>query len=435
MLVSAATVIGLNACSGSQDAVMPPDSPPGTSKTDPEPAGDQPEAPAPSTTKSDGASTSPAPTTAAPATTAATTTSSSPTTLAPLQGLAYAEVASGLPFPILALSPPADDRLFIATKDGQVWIHDGTSVGDTPFLDIRDLVRNDGEQGLLGMAFHPDYPDDGRFFVHYTSGGGDTVLAEYGVDAEDPSRARPDGTVIFTADQPAANHNGGMLQFGRDGFLYLGLGDGGAANDRFGHGQRADTVLGALLRLDVSMPGTQQPAQTPTVAGGDPRVWAYGLRNPWRFAIDGDLIYIGDVGQANYEEISVARIDTGGLNFGWPITEALHCFSPRSGCSVDGLTLPLVEIPHSDAGTCSITGGLVYRGSAIPELEGHYFYSDFCGGYLRSFVVADGVATGAMDWTDQVGALGSVTSFGQDAAGELYVLTAGGSVLRIEAVR
>jgi hypothetical protein len=225
-------------------------------------------------------------------------------------------------------------------------------------------------------------------------------------------------------NQPAANHNGGTIAFGPDGYLFIGLGDGGGGGDTFGTGQPVDDLLGNLLRIDVDGDPYAIPAGNPYAdSDGADEVWANGLRNPWRFWFDEDLIYIGDVGQNAYEEINVAPADAAGLNYGWPITEGLHCFEPASDCDLGGLTQPVVEVEHGDAGTCSIAGGVVYRGAAIPELTGHYFYSDFCGGWLRSFLIADGVATDVRDWTDQVGAPGNVVSFGTDAAGEIYLLT------------
>jgi len=211
-----------------------------------------------------------------------------------------------------------------------------------------------------------------------------------------------------------------MLQFGPDGLLYLGLGDGGGAGDRFGNGQDTGTLLGGLVALSVD---------------GDPNptLFAYGLRNPWRFWIDAGLIYIADVGQNRFEEVTVAPLEPG-LNYGWPITEGLSCFKPSSGCDVSGLTLPQVEVPLGEAGACAITGGIVYRGASIPELVGHYFYSDFCGGYLRSFRYEDGQVVDETDWTDQVGIPGRVVSFGVDGAGEMYVLTTD-AVYRVVAVR
>lgn len=376
-------------------------------------------------------------TTAAP-----TVTTAAPTTTLPLLGLTYEEVAVVGGFPVLVAPAPGDDRLYIVEKQGTIRILGDDGVLDDPFLDISGAVRNNREQGLLGLAFSPDFAASGRFYVHYTISNGDGRLSEFtaepGSDRVDPSTER----ILLTIDQPASNHNGGMLQFGPDGFLYLALGDGGRSNDRFGNGQRPDTILGTILRMDVLQitvagdppPPIATPGDNPFVdGGGDPLVWAYGLRNPWRFWIDeqSSEIYIADVGQRSFEEIDVVPLEPAGYNFGWPITEALHCFSPSNGCDTAGLTLPFVEIAHSDAATCSVTGGVTYRGSAIPELTGHYLYSDFCGGYLRSFLAVDGQATEQTDWTDQVGTLRQVTSFGVDSEGEVLVVSAEGAIYRI----
>ena len=323
------------------------------------------------------------------------------TTLSPLQSLAYEEAAVA-EFPI-QMVPWTPGFEMVATKDGQVFLYDGEQLSQTPVLDISDQVHNEGERGLLSIAVHPD--DTNRVFLHYSADGGDTVVSGFTWANE----ALIDEQVLLTQGQPAGNHNGGMIQFGPDGALYLGLGDGGGANDTFGNGQNPDTLLGSLVRIDVD-------------GGSEPAVWQYGLRNPWRFWIDGDLVYIADVGQNAYEEVNVSDLGEG-VNYGWPITEALHCFSPSSGCDTGGLTLPVIEVSHGDAGTCSITGGLVYRGSAIPEIDGHFFYSDYCGGYLHSLVYRDGEVVEEMDWTDQVGVAGNVPSFGVDGSGELYVLT------------
>ena len=320
-------------------------------------------------------------------------------------------------FPIQMVARPGATDSYIATKEGRVWIFDGSSVGES-VLDIRDQVFNDGERGLLSIALHPD--DTSRFFAHYTDNGGDTVVSEFGFDGRqiDPASER----FLLRVDQPAGNHNGGMIQFGPDGRLYVGLGDGGGSNDRFGNGQNRETLLGGIVALAVD---------------GEPNsvLFQYGLRNPWRFWIDqeSETVYIADVGQNAYEEVSVAPFEAN-LNFGWPITEGLHCFRPPSGCDTAGLTLPVVEVNHGNGGTCSITGGVVYDGSAIPELAGHFFYSDFCGGYLRSLVWSDGQVVDEVDWTGDVGVPGQVVGFGVDGAREMYVMTTG-RVLRVVAIR
>ena len=361
--------------------------------------------------------------------------------LPPLQSLVYRTVAE-VDFPIDLAPLPGSGLLVIASKEGRLWLHDGGELRSEPFLDIRDRVRNRGEQGLLGMAFSPDYPETGRLFLHYTALDGDTVLAEYTADGGSADPAAE--AVLWRVGQPAGNHNGGTIAFGPDGYLYMGLGDGGGAGDRFGHGQNGQTPLGALLRFDVSAPGALSPA--PGNPFPAPEVWAVGLRNPWRFTIDfpSGLIVIADVGQDLFEEVSIAPADAPGLNYGWPVTEGRHCFRPASGCDAAGLTLPVLEVEHGDAGTCSITGGVVYRGAEIPELYGHYLFSDYCGGYLRSFPV-DAFAGAAppyaplaeppLDWTGQAGVPGQVASFGVDAAGEVYVLVSEGRVLRLEALR
>ncbi len=372
-----------------------------------------------------------------------TTTTEAPTTtttLPLLTGIAYEKVAGGFSFPVFVDAPLGDDRLFVVSKDGQIHIVKDGAVLVEPFLDIRELARNDGEQGLLGLAFHPDYPANGLFYVHFSDRHGDTKVFEYRTSSNPDLANLETGRLIFVTTQPASNHNGGMLAFGPDGYLYVGLGDGGGANDRYGNGQRPDTVLGTLLRLDVDggdpVGGVEYaiPADNPFLAGGGAaEVWAYGLRNPWRFSFDGDLLYIGDVGQNRWEEIDVAPAADPGVNYGWPITEGTNCFSPSSGCNSDGLHLPVIEFPHSEG--CSVTGGYVYRGEAIPELDGRYFYSDYCGGFLRSFFYVDGAATDPQDHTGEVGSLVNVTSFGTDGFGELYATTAGGDLWKLVAER
>ena len=297
--------------------------------------------------------------------------------------------------------------------------------GGDPVLDISGQVFNDGERGLLGAAFHPLFEPGSLLVVHYTDRGGDTMVASFPV-VDDVADGQAE-QVVLRVEQPAGNHNGGMIQFDASGYLYVGMGDGGGANDRFGNGQNLDSLLGSILRLSITDgAGYTIPDDNPFIdlAGARPEIWAWGLRNPWRFWIDdpSGQMFIGDVGQNQYEEVDVIAMDSGGTNLGWPITEGLHCFSPPSGCDTTGLTLPLLEVSHADARSCSITGGIVYRGTAIPELAGIYFFSDYCAGYLRGFSPNDpGAVT---DYTDEIGGSpGSVTSFGEGADGEMYLTT------------
>jgi len=319
--------------------------------------------------------------------------------------LAY-QPAADLNFPVQLTARPGEAHSYVITKNGRVWPYDGSTIAEAPVLDILERVRNDGEQGLLSMALHPT--DPARFYLHYSDASGDTVVSEFTFSS--PEQADPASErVLVQVDQPAGNHNGGMIQFAPDGALILGLGDGGGAGDGFENGQNPDTLLGGLVSIDVEG------------AEPNPTKYAMGLRNPWRFWIDGETIYIADVGQNAYEEVSVVPLQPD-HNFGWPILEGLNCFS-TSDCDGSGMVTPVLEVEHGDAGTCSITGGPVYRGASLPQLAGHYFYSDYCGGYLRSFLFADGAATELRGWTEQVGVPGQVTGFGVDGAGEMYVTT------------
>jgi glucose/arabinose dehydrogenase len=345
-------------------------------------------------------------------------------------------VGSGFSSPLYLTNPPGDPaRLFIVEQTGAIRIIKDGNVLPTPFLDISDRISAGGEQGLLGLAFYPDYAGTGRFIVHYTDPAGDTHLSIFQVTA-DPDVADPASEqVILTADQPYPNHNGGQVVFGPDGYLYLGLGDGGSANDPEGRAQNLSDLLGSILRLDVSSGNSYTvPADNPFVgqAGTRPEVWSYGLRNPWRFSFDRSTedLYIADVGQDQYEEVDVAPSAAGsgkGVNFGWNIMEGAHCLGGGQ-CDQTGLTLPDLEYSHRLG--CSITGGYVYRGSAIPDLQGIYFYADYCKGWVRSFRYTGGQATELTDWpTLRPGA--PVLSFGEDAAGELYVLSASGDVFKV----
>jgi glucose/arabinose dehydrogenase len=352
--------------------------------------------------------------------------------------LGYEVVTSALDFPLALTAPTGDSRLFIAEKSGRVRVVKNGTLLTAPFLDISTLVSTGNEQGLLGLAFDPQYAVNGRFFVSYTNVDGSNVLASYTRSTGNPDVAAPASAAIrLTVPQPFSNHNGGHIVFGPDGFLYMGIGDGGSGGDPQGNGQDPSDLLGSTLRLDVSAAtGYTIPPSNPfvNVAGRRGELWDLGLRNPWRFSFDrqtGDL-YIADVGQSDREEVNVARQLGGGgkgLNYGWAITEGTTCFV-GSNCNRTGLTDPVLEYTHANG--CSITGGHVYRGSAIPELAGTYFYSDFCSGWVRSFRFVNGVATAQTSWS-ALDTGRNVVSFGEDAAGELYVLTSDGTVSRIVA--
>ena len=347
------------------------------------------------------------------------------------------EVVSGLGFPDGLTAPPGDPhRLFIVEKGGLIRIvRDGTLL-PAPFLDLSNRVSTRREQGLLGLAFDPDYASNGRFIVHYTDLNGNTSVSFFRVDPANPDRADPASeSVILALDQPGPNHNGGQILFGADGMLYIGLGDGGSEGDPAGRGQSLNDLFGNILRVDVSSgTGYTIPPDNPFVGRTDARgeLWSVGLRNPWRFTFDpatGDL-YVGDVGQDKWEEIDVVTAAQGagrGANFGWNVMEGAHCFADPN-CSPDKFTLPVLEYSHSEG--CSVSGGYVYRGSAIPALQGNYFYGDFCGGWVRSFRLQNGQAVDQRDWPELAPG-GHVPSFGQDAAGELYVLSDEGRVFRI----
>lgn len=379
--------------------------------------------------------TAPTTTTAPPTTTSPESSTSSTTTVPPTTTttvpldqlrLAAVEIASGLETPVLLLADPDGGADLVVEQTGRVVRLDADR---TVALDLRDDVRYGGEQGLLGLAFHPDFARNRLAYVNYTGDGGQTVIEQFRVD-EGGSFDVASGIVILEIPQPAANHNGGMIAFGPDGYLWIGTGDGGGSDDRYRQGQRADTLLGAMLRIAVGIDGVETyaiPPDNPYAdgTGGAPEVWAIGLRNPWRFAFDADRVWIADVGQNRIEEVSAAPASDGGLNYGWPIMEGSDCFG-SSSCDSSALVLPTTEYDHGSG--CSITGGYVYRGEAIPELTGQYFYSDFCSGFIRSY--AD--ATGDIDWTPIVGSIPSVSGFGIGGDGELYVVSLSGTVHRLE---
>ncbi len=398
---------------------------------------------APTTTAPPTTTTAPA-TTAAPGTTVSPSTTTAPTTTTTTLPPSIDEVELGLELvaqgfrqPVLVTAPDDDPRLFVVDQPGIVWVIDG---GDPEvFLDISDDVSFGGERGLLGLAFHPGYAGNGLFYVNYTARDGATIVDAFSVSA-DPARADPTSREqILRVAQPAGNHNGGMIAFGPAGHLWIGMGDGGASNDRFRNGQDPDTVLGAMLRISVGpdIDGYEIPADNPFVTGGGaPEVWATGLRNPWRFAFGPaagfgtDVVFIADVGQNRIEEVNAVSADTPGLNYGWPVKEGSECFRSES---CDGFFVPPVaEYSHSEG--CSVTGGFVYEGAAIPALRGHYLYGDYCTGFVRSVLrrqAGDDVTEITEHDLLPAGSVRNLTSFGRDASGELYLLSQGGAVFRL----
>ncbi|MEO8612191.1 MAG: PQQ-dependent sugar dehydrogenase [Chloroflexota bacterium] len=349
------------------------------------------------------------------------------------------EVASDLTRPVfLTHAGDGSGRMFIVEQGGKIRVMNDGKLLETPFLDVSKIVARDAnERGLLGLAFHPDYKQNGQFFIDYTDTQGDTSIARYIVSTDNPDVAASDsGEVILHIHQPYANHNGGDIMFGPDGYLYIGMGDGGSGGDPQGNGQNPAALLAKILRIDVN--GTDGdklyaiPADNPYVnnAALAPEVWAMGVRNPWRYSFDrqtGDL-YIGDVGQNQYEEVDFQPADSkGGENFGWNIMEGLHQYS---GAAVpDGLTSPFFEYSHSDGG-CSVTGGYVYRGEALPDLQGVYLFGDYCSGNVwASYRDAAGAWQTNLFMQTQF----QISSFGEDESGEVYLINHGGSVLRFEA--
>ncbi len=346
------------------------------------------------------------------------------------------KVAGGFSRPThLTHAGDGSGRLFVVEQPGRIRILRNGVVLPSPFLDLTDRVSCCGERGLLSVAFPPGYSAKKHFYVYYTARSGDITIARYRT-SDTPDLADPASeTVVLTiAHRQFSNHNGGQLAFGPDGFLYIGAGDGGGAGDPLRSGQSTSTLLGKLLRIDVesgaspySIPAGNPFANRP---GSRPEIWAYGLRNPWRFSFDRATrdLYIADVGQNLYEEINFQPVATaGGQNYGWNTMEGRHCF--QSGCSTTGLVLPVTEYNHS-AGDCSVTGGFVYRGARYPALQGIYFYADYCTGRLWS------LSRRGPDWqSSELRTTGlAISSFGEDEAGELYLVDqAGSAVYRLAA--
>ena len=331
------------------------------------------------------------------------------------------------------------DRLFVVEQTGKIRIIKRGVVLATPFLDMTGKVATGFEQGLLGLAFHPNLKKNGRFYIDFTRRNGDTAINEYRVSTSNPDRANTSTRRrILTVDQPYENHNGGHIAFGRDGYLYIAMGDGGASGDPGNRAQRLSSLLGKILRIDVNRrSGSKQyrnPSSNPYVGRkGRNEIWSYGLRNPWRFSWDRvkGALWIGDVGQSRYEEINRSGLKHGAgraKNFGWRRLEGNHCYLPSSGCGHKGTAKPVVEYGRTDG--CSVTGGYVYRGSASPALYGRYVFGDYCTGRIWTISrKASRPATKRLLIDTNL----NISSFGEDAAGELYVVDHGGGIYRLTA--
>jgi glucose/arabinose dehydrogenase len=366
---------------------------------------------------------------------------SSAVTAAP--AVVLSKVVDGLDSPVYVTSArDGTGRTFIVEQTGRIRVIKNGVLLPTPFLDLSGAVSTGSEQGLLGLAFHPSYKRNGLFFVNFTRADGDTVIYRYRASTTNPDVAvRSTARRIMTVDQPYANHNGGMIAFGPDGYLYIGMGDGGSGGDPGNRAQRLDSLLGKILRINVNGSTSTRnyliPSSNPYVGRyGRNEIWSRGVRNPWRFSFDrrtGDL-WIGDVGQKRYEEIDRARNTSTstsrgrGVNFGWRVMEGRHCYNPATGCNKAGKRLPVVEYSHSEG--CSVTGGYVYRGAEIPSLYGRYVFADYCSGKI--WTVPSGGASPLTKRllidTDMM-----ISSFGESARGELYVVDHRGAVYRFRA--
>lgn len=413
--------------------VTPPTRPPASATPSPAPTMGSP-SPIPPSVTADPTPT-PVPATLSPVPQPSPSATATPEALADLTSmrLELQLVAGGLETPV-GLAHAGDDsgRLFVVEKVGRIRVYQDGELLAAPLLDISDRVGSaQSEQGLLGLAFHPGYAENGLFFVNYTDRQGATVVSRFsmaagwepgGPPAADPGSEMP----MLKLDQPAGNHNGGHLAFGPDGYLYIGTGDGGGSGDKYGNGQNGTTLLGAMLRLDVDSgePYTI-PADNPFVGDPDIRdeIWALGLRNPWRYSFDrltGDL-YIADVGQNVYEEVNLQpAAQAGGQNYGWPIMEASHCFPADRQCDQAGLTLPLIEYDHKQG--CSVTGGYVYRGEEFPGFQGVYLFGDYCSGRIWGMAAQAG---GEPQVVELAMADVQLSAFGEDEGGELYLLDMG----------
>lgn len=348
--------------------------------------------------------------------------------------LSLSTFVSGLDSPIFMVSPPGDPRQFIVERAGRIRIRQNGAVLAIPFLDMSARVTVAGEGGLLSMAFDPQFASNGRFYVYYTDAA-TNIIVERRTVSGNPNLADSTSAleILRIAHPNFTNHVGGLLAFGPDGYLYLGTGDGGSAGDPPRNAQNLGSALGKLLRIDVSGATAGAPYAIPPSnpfagqAGKRAEIWAYGLRNPWRFAFDAGQLYIADVGQGQREEVDISAATLAGLNCGWNVFEGAICYNATT-CSSAGLTAPAFDYDHG-AGACAIIGGYVYRGKAIPELAGRYFYSDYCSGFLKSVLYSSAGVSEQTNWP--VARIGNVVSFGTDADGELYVIAANGTIYKI----
>jgi glucose/arabinose dehydrogenase len=353
-------------------------------------------------------------------------------------GYTWQQIASGLDTPVGITNAGDETRLFIIEQPGRIRILVEGTLLPAPFLDLSDQVSRQSEQGLLGLAFHPQYSLNGFFYVNFTDLQGNTVIARYQVRQDNPNQADPESEQrLLYLQQPFANHNGGGMAFGPDGYLYLGLGDGGSGGDPLGNGQSTGTFLGKILRIDVnhSDPYAIPPDNPFANGGGEPEIWAYGLRNPWRFSFDrqtGDL-YIGDVGQSSFEELDFQPANSpGGVNYGWNIMEGYSCYN-AGNCDTSGLTLPVFDYPTHAYNTCSVVGGVVYRGPNLPEWQGIYLYGDYCSGDVGGLLPGEPPTSSQMAWQQAwlFRDVGRITSFGEDRSGEVYLTDFNGGIFKL----
>ncbi len=349
-------------------------------------------------------------------------------------------LVTGLDSPVLITSArDGTGRMFIVEQGGRILVRKNGSVLSTPLLNLSGSVSKGAEQGLLGLAFHPSYKTNRKFYVNYTSLHGNTIIREYRTSSTNPDRVESgSGRTVLTIKQPYTNHNGGMLAFGPDGYLYIGTGDGGSAGDPGNRAQSINSLLGKMLRINVngrtSTRGYLIPKSNPYVGRtGLNEIWQRGLRNPWRFSFDRSTgsMWIGDVGQYRYEEINRAVRTSSGAgrayNWGWRVMEGFHCYRPSSGCSTSGKRLPVDEYSHARNGRCSVTGGYVYRGKAIPALAGYYIYGDYCSGEI--FAIRANASSPAPTIRLRSETSGRrISSFGENASGELYVVDHRGNI-------